>query len=251
LEETATTQRFNLVIDKDIYVEMPDGVRLCVDVYRPDAPGKFPALLAMGPYGKELQTLNATFPPQPLYRSPLWDGNIEAGDSREIVSRGYVHVIADIRGTGKSEGEYIAFSPQEGKDGYQLVEWIAQQPWCNGNVGMLGYSYYAMTALKTAINQPPHLKAIFVSHIHVDIYRGLAYEGGVLRLFLYGLWDGRHGTSGFAAKNAVSEMVKSLPKEELERRRQELLKTQTYLTIRTCITSYIIRIRTLCSLTYY
>jgi predicted acyl esterase len=224
LKETGSQQSYNLVIDKDVYVEMPDGVRLCVDVYRPDAPGKFPALLAMGPYGKELQTLNATFPPQPLHRSSVWDGNIEAGDYREIVSRGYVHVVADVRGTGKSEGEYIGWSPQEGKDGYQLVEWIAQQPWCDGNVGMLGYSYYAKTQLKTAINQPPHLKAIYVSHVIVDIYRELAYNGGVLSLFLYGLWDGRHGTSGFAPKNAVSEMVKTLPKEELERRHQELLK---------------------------
>lgn len=222
-EKKGDEQKYDLIVDKDVYVEMPDGVRLCVDIYRPASSGKFPALLAMGPYGKELQTLTATFPPQPLYKSAVWDGNIEAGDFMEIVSRGYVHVIADIRGTGKSEGEYYGWSPQEGKDGYYLVEWIAKQPWCNGNVGMLGYSYYAITQLKTAINQPPHLKAIFVSHVYTDMYRELAYNGGVLSLFLYGLWDGRHGTSGFAPKNAVSEMVKKLPKDELERRVKELL----------------------------
>ena len=63
---------------------------------------------------------------------------------------------ADVRGTGASEGEYIGLlGTQEGRDGYDLVEWLAKQPWCDGNVGMIGYSYYGMIQLKTAIEQPP------------------------------------------------------------------------------------------------
>jgi hypothetical protein len=96
------------------------------------------------------------------------------------------------------------WSTQEGKDGHDIVEWIAQQPWCDSNVGMIGYSYYGKIQLKIAIQQPPHLKAIFVSHVCSDFYREMVYMGGVLSLFLYGLWDGRHGTSGFAPKNPVS-----------------------------------------------
>ena len=90
--------------EKDVSITMRDRIRLAADVYRPDAKGKFPALLAYGPYGKELQTLVLTFPPQ-ARPSPLWDGCIEAGDTNFIVPRGYAHVIVDTRGTGKSEGE--------------------------------------------------------------------------------------------------------------------------------------------------
>jgi putative CocE/NonD family hydrolase len=214
--------KYGIKVERDICVPMRDGVRLSVNVFCPDARGKFPALLAIGAYGKELQ--ECLIPPQSLYRSAVWDGNIEGGDTNEIVPRGYVHVIGDLRGTGKSEGEFFGgMTSQEGRDGHDLVEWIARQPWCDGNVGMVGYSYYGMMQLKTAIEQPPHLKAIFPTHISADTYRELAYHGGVLSLFPYGVWHGRHGTSGFAPRNAVSEMMKTLSKKELERRRKELL----------------------------
>src|SRR5512138_3914887 len=96
--------RYGIKVQKDVFVTMRDGVKLAVNVYRPDAKGKFPALFAMGGYGKELQ--EELISPQPQRISPIWDGNIEAGDTPEIVSRGYVHVIGDARGTGQSEGEY-------------------------------------------------------------------------------------------------------------------------------------------------
>lgn len=214
--------QYGIKVEKDIFVPMRDGVRLAIDVYRPDTEGKFPALVAMGGYGKELQDL--LIAPQPMKKSAVWDGCIEAGDTLDIVPRGYVHVIADNRGTGFSEGEFQGmWTQQEGEDGYDLIEWIAQQPWCDGNIGMIGYSYYGKIQLKVAIQQPPHLKAIFVSHVSSDLYREQVYVGGVLSLFFYGLWDGRHGSSGFAPKNPVSHMMKTLPKEEFERRRKELL----------------------------
>jgi predicted acyl esterase len=220
--ELISQPQYGIKVEKDVFVTMWDGVRLAVNVYRPDARGKFPALFAMGGYGKELQEV--LIAPQPLYKSAVWDGNIEAGDTPNIVPRGYIHVIADARGTGESEGEYYGMAvQQEGKDGADIIEWIAQQPWCDGNVGMIGYSYYGNMQLKVAIQQPPHLKAIFVSHLMTDFYRDSAYSGGILRLFLYGLWDGRQGTSGHAPRNAVSLMMKTLPKEEFERRRNELL----------------------------
>jgi len=220
--EQISQPQYGISVEKDILVPVRDGVKLALDVYRPDAKGKFPALFAMGGYGKDLQDL--LMAPQPLKKSAVWDGNIEAGDINETVPRGYVHVIADARGTGISEGEYAGiWSSQEGRDGADIVEWIAQQPWCDGNVGMIGYSYYGGMQLKVAIEQPPHLKAIFVSHIESDMYRDGVYIGGVLGLFLYGLWDGRHGTSGYAPKNALSHMMKNLPEEEFERRRQELI----------------------------
>jgi predicted acyl esterase len=210
--------QYGVKVERDIYVPMRDGVRLAINVFRPNASGKYPALLAMSGYGKEEMEL--LMPPQPLNKSAVWDGNIEAGDFNDIVPRGYVHIIGDVRGTARSEGQ---FPGPEGRDCYDLIEWIAQQPWCNGNVGMVGYSYFSMIQMKTAIEQPPHLKCIAVSHVIADNYRDLAYSGGVLSLMGYGVWYGRHGTSGFAPNNAVSMMQQTLPKDEFERRRQELL----------------------------
>ena len=110
--------KYGVKTEKDVYVQARDGTRLVVNIHRPDAPGKFAALLALSPYGKEL-----LLPPQTLGRSALWDGNIEAGDSPYIVSRGYAHVIGDLRGTGDSEGECVGLHPKsEGENGYDLVE---------------------------------------------------------------------------------------------------------------------------------
>ena len=214
--------RYGITAEEDVYVTMRDGVRLAVDIFRPAAPGKFPALLAMSPYGKEGQKI--LLPPQPLDKSALWDGNIEAGDTNDIVSRGYAHVIVDLRGTGYSEGQYVGLHAKaEGEDGHDLVEWIAERPWCNGNVGMTGYSYFGEVQLATAAEQPPHLKSIYPTGVWADLYR-MAYPGGTLCLFIYGLWDGRLGTSGYAPRNVVSAMMKNLPKEEFDHLRKELLK---------------------------
>lgn len=207
--------------EKHAYVAMRDGVRLAIDIYRPDAEGRFPALLAISPYGKEVQQL--PLPPQAVEVSPLWNGCMEAGDTEYIVSRGYVHLIADSRGTGDSEGEYIGlFSKHEAEDGYDLVEWIAQQPWCDGNVGMTGICYYGTVQLFVAAEQPPHLKAICPFEMWTDdLYSHCAYDGGVLYAFTHGLFYGRDADSGYAPKNVVSAMIKNTPKEELDRLFQE------------------------------
>ena len=105
---------YKMIAEKDVYVTARDGVRLAVDVYRPDAPGKFPALLAISPYGKDAQTCDS--PPQPFGKS-VFEASIEAGDPCYYTSRGYVYAIADLRGTGYSEGEYEGlFSRHEGEE---------------------------------------------------------------------------------------------------------------------------------------
>ncbi len=129
--------------DMDVMVPMRDGVKICVDVYRPDAPGKFPALLAFAIYNKDFQgpDMAEALPPQPAW-SPLWTGPMEAGDTHFFVSRGYVHVIGSPRGVGKSEG-----GGSREWDCYDLIEWIAAQPWCDGNVGMVGISGFGAEQL--------------------------------------------------------------------------------------------------------
>ena len=113
--------RYGIKIERDVYVPMRDGVRLAVNIYRPDVKGKFPALLAIGGYGKELQ--EELIPPQPLNKSAVWDGNIEAGDTNDIVPRGYVHIIGDVRGIGKSEGEYTGMWASPGRERRATTSW--------------------------------------------------------------------------------------------------------------------------------
>ena len=155
----ATTQ------DDDVAVPMRDGINLLADVYRPDAPGKFPVLIAASPYPRQIQNLGA----------PL--GFIEAGASDFFVPRGYVHVIANLRGTSGSGGTFGFFDAQERRDMYDLVEWAAVQPWSDGNVGMLGISYFAITQLEAAVEQPPHLKAIFPLETTIDLYESAMHNG--------------------------------------------------------------------------
>ncbi len=219
---------YKVKTDKNVYVEMRDGVRVAVDVYRPDAEGKFPALLAMAVYGKDLQVL--PIPPQIKPDSLIWDGCIEAGNTEYIVSRGYAHIIADARGTGDSEGEHVGmFDRSESQDGYDLVEWIAGQPWCDGNVGMIGISYYGTEQLFVAAEQPPHLKAIFPFEVWYDLYRQIATSEGVINPLIYRLFSGRGmdpgptNGSGFAPRNVVSATMKNLPEKELESLFQERL----------------------------
>ena len=180
-EPTFTT----MARDLDVMVPMRDGVKICVDVYRPDAPGKFPALLAFAIYNKDIQgpDMAEALPPQPAW-SPLWTGPMEAGDTKFFVSRGYVHVIGSPRGIGKSEG-----GGSREWDCYDLIEWIAAQPWCDGNVGMVGISGFGAEQLAVAKKQPPHLKAIFPfdSRGAYGEFGGFRdeYPGGVIHLFRY------------------------------------------------------------------
>ncbi len=188
---------------RDVMVPMRDGVRLAVDIFLPREEGAYPALLAMSPYGKNSQRQML---PQPL-PGPLSDACIEAGWTDDIVGRGFAHVIACSRGTGQSEGEFLAmYSRQESEDGYDLVEWIAEQTWCEGSVGMFGISYFGTVQLVVAASAPPHLKAIAPTEATTDQYLA-CYHGGVLDGFYTELTTGRHaslGWSGFQSTNLRS-----------------------------------------------
>jgi len=184
--EMVSQPKYKVKAKKDLTVPTRDGVRLAADIYYPDAEGKFPALVGLSPYGKDVQKLPiADFPTD----TKLMNGGIESGDTDYFVSRGYVHVLADCIGTGDSEGAYRVFTQREFESGYDLIEWVARQPWCNGSVGMFGMSYFAMIQYGVASLSPPHLKAIFPHDAAADIYRHWAYHGGILDLgFLQHWW---------------------------------------------------------------
>lgn len=176
----------------DVPIAMDDGVVLRADVFLPDAPGRYAAILSYGPYGKGLAF-------QAAYKS-AWDRmvasypeiaegssnkyqNWEVVDPEKWVVDGYVCVRIDSRGAGRSQGRLEVTSARETQDLYQCVEWAAAQEWSNGKVGLNGISYYAMNQWTVAALQPPHLAAICVWEGAVDAYRDGARHGGILCQF--------------------------------------------------------------------
>jgi len=180
---------YGMIEDEDIMVTMRDGVRLAVDVYRPDAPGRFPTLYTCAVHNKDLQRpeIADAIPPQPAYSS-LWYGVVESGDTKRFVANGYAHVHCQLRGVGKSEG-----SGQDSEtDHYDMIEWITQQPWCDGNVGMVGISAFGGEQFRAAAQGHPALKAIF-PYDPMGAYGGMwgfrdFNPGGVVHTMLYYLF---------------------------------------------------------------
>ncbi|MGZ8154641.1 MAG: CocE/NonD family hydrolase [Burkholderiales bacterium] len=165
--------RYATAADYEARIPVRDGIRLAADVIRPSAAGmKFPALVTTSVYTRQLQ------------RSVIALGQNEAGISEFWVPRGYAHVIVDVRGSNDSEGEYDLFGSQEQRDLYDIIEWVAAQPWCDGNVGMSGVSYMGRTQLFAAAQQPPHLKAIFPYDASCDFYRDACFHGGIATSFM-------------------------------------------------------------------
>jgi hypothetical protein len=216
-QERLSQPKYELKREGDCFVTVRDGTKLACDVFRPDAPGKFPALLSYSLYGKEVQRI--TDDRRPL--SPRHgNGGQEAGDTRFFVNRGYVHVIADVRGSGDSEGEYDFQGKKEQQDGYDLIEWIASQPWCDGNVAMLGMSYFGVVQHLIAAQQPPHLRAIAPYEAYTDRYRHSVYHGGLLNEGFFHQWWG-HVSIG----KLRPLMFRYLPEEEIRRRIEALNRT--------------------------
>jgi uncharacterized protein len=159
--------KFDVVVAKNVMVPMRDGVKLATDVYMParegmPVEGKFPALISRTPYGKE-----------PGPGSP----NI----ARLFAERGYVAAVQDCRGRYASQGTFY-IDVNEGKDGYDTVEWAAAQPWSNGKVGTYGGSYLAQVQNALAVLRPPHLAAMFVMVGTSNYFDDGAYRGGAFTL---------------------------------------------------------------------
>lgn len=203
-----------MIEELDLQVEMRDGAKLSVDVFRPSAPGPHPALVGLSPYGKDIQSLPV--PPQPP-RSPVYAREIEAGDPRYLTDHGYAHVIADCRGLGDSEDSYRGWmSPDEANDGHDLIEWAAEQDWCDGNIGMVGVSYYGAVQLMVAATQPKHLKAIMPWNAPTDFYREGTHHGGILHVFFSQIYSLK------VRGRMESTLEAELPAEEISRISDEL-----------------------------
>jgi putative CocE/NonD family hydrolase len=169
-----------LKLDKDVHVPMRDGAYVVADVFRPETDGRFPIIMTMGPYSKDIhfRDWNPTVDYEHLpERGPYM--HWETVNPDWWVPRGYVVIRADGRGTGKSPGSVRRLSDEEARNFYDAVEWSAAQPWSNGKVAVMGISYFAMNAWRVAAQQPPHLAAIVPWEGAVDTYRDAGRHGGI------------------------------------------------------------------------
>src|SRR3954469_15391106 len=152
------------VAERNVFIPMPDGVRLAATLYLPETEGPWPALLEAYPYRKD-------------------DLSVWADDYRRFRDEGdYAVCRLDVRGTGTSEGVAIdEYPPHEADDLCEVVDWLSRQEWCTGAVGMFGSSYSGFNTLHTAMRRPPALKAIVPVYATDDRYTDDIHFGGGVR----------------------------------------------------------------------
>ncbi len=187
-----------MIIDWDVAIAMEDGLVLRADVFRPQAPGRYPVLLSYGPYAKGLafqdgypsawQKMISAHPDVAHGSSNLFQ-NWEVVDPEKWVPDGYVCVRVDSRGCGRSPGYVDHFSPRETEDFYQCIEWAGVQSWSNGKVGLSGVSYFGINQWQVASKNPPHLAAMCIWEGSADWYRDMTHHGGILSTFWANWYD--------------------------------------------------------------
>ncbi|MGV0743347.1 CocE/NonD family hydrolase [Mycolicibacterium sp. XJ870] len=171
-EWTPEPARYGVGVHRNVAIPTSDGTVLRADVHYPTDPsgapaaGPFPVLLSITPYGK---------------KAPPPAAQIGGGATPYLIKRGYIEVIADVRGTGVSGGSFEMLGVEQVQDGVDLVNWAAKLPNSNGRVGMFGISYLAMNQLLTAAAVGPEspLKAIFPVMAANDFYRDVVTMGGI------------------------------------------------------------------------
>lgn len=202
-------------IDRDVSITMSDGVTLRATVIRPanrfgqTVLTPYPAIVNINPYNRAAidvldQTLHAPVLGKALHSASR---SIDAtgtaleglttltqtvaggvfdvfGINRRLVRSGYVQVIVDVRGTGASHGKWEILGPREQQDSVEIIGWAATQEWCDGAVGLAGWSYSAINSLQAADKCPPQLKAVFAVEGCDDIVRDIYITGGMPSAFI-------------------------------------------------------------------
>ncbi|MHC4507161.1 MAG: CocE/NonD family hydrolase, partial [Planctomycetota bacterium] len=234
--------RDGVLFEKNVSVPTDDGAFMMSNVFRPKVEGRYPVLMSMSIYGKDIHTrdfnpevweeMNAHIPGL-CERSSCDYHTWETPDPEVWVPDGYVVIRLDARGSGKSPGRLDPFTPREIRDLYDAIEWAAAQPWSNGKVGLAGISYYAMVQWGVAAQRPPHLAAIAPWEGAHEAYRDVLRHGGILSNVFPTQWAKRqlipiqHGNaeSHFRDMDDGSPAggPQALSQEELERNRVDMI----------------------------
>ncbi len=146
-------------------IPMRDGIELAADVYLPAGQDgqRLPAIVQVTPYGKD-------------------SASLIADEALLYQSNGYAFVAADVRGRGKSEGEWVAFA-NDAKDTHDVIEWAAAQPWCDGKIGTTGLSYMGWVQWAGASERPAHLRAMVSTSAAGRWQQEIPYTNGVFQLY--------------------------------------------------------------------
>ena len=185
---------YRVIRERNVPAQMRDGTTLHADVYRPDAPGRFPVLVSRGPYGKDTAAANT-------------DGSVYY-----FARRGYVVVNQDCRARFESEGENYYPMRQEIEDGYDTIEWAARLPWSNGRVGTTGQSYMGATQYMLSINNPlpPSLQVMAPVSASADYHESWIYHtGGVMEwgwMVPYAIHKGRNTLQRKGLEDLLTQM---------------------------------------------
>jgi uncharacterized protein len=214
---TVTDPPAGVRFERDVAVAVRDGTILRVNVFRPEAPGRYPVIMSAHPYGKDhlLRRYWFGYPPPLMYRLMRQPSSVrfsawtswEAPDPAYWVPRGYVVVNCDLRGFGHSDGEGTLLTEAEAQDYYDLIEWAAAQPWSTGRVGLNGVSYLAITQWRVAALRPPHLRAICPWEGFTDVYRDLAFPGGIREDGFVPFWSGQTLRAGRCCDDVRREQL--------------------------------------------
>ncbi|PYI05114.1 alpha/beta-hydrolase [Aspergillus sclerotiicarbonarius CBS 121057] len=194
INETFVDNENTLIFEKNVSVPLKwNGGVLRVNVYRPQAVGKYPSLVTYGPYGKDIHYgdfhAKSFSEVNPVHKSKYsaW----ETPDPVFWTKHGYVVVRADEQGLGQSPGVLDTMSASTANSFFDLIEWTAVQDWCSGKVGLLGVSYYAGSQWRVAAKRPKGLAAIVPHEGMSDYYRDRCRHGGILSNNFIDFWWNR------------------------------------------------------------
>lgn len=178
-----------IIVERDVVVRTRDNVELLVDIFRPDAATDLPVILIYTPYGKHGRKNIDMFTPEGtaegVVQTEMTAGQLssytvwEGPDPLALCRAGSAVVNADARGSWDCQGSLTFQSRTEAQDGHDVVEWAARLPWSNGNVGMMGVSYLAISQWNIASTRPPSLRAINPWEGYSDPYRDSRMHGGI------------------------------------------------------------------------
>lgn len=200
---------------KDVPVKLRDGVTIYTDIYLPITEETVPVLIAWSPYGKSAGTA-------PRYKNLFnmlgmgnhWNSGLtkfEGPDPDYWCAHGYAVCNPDMRGIAHSEGNITMIGSQEAEDGYDLIEWLASQPWSNGKTALTGTSYLAFSQWYIAAEQPPHLTCINPTEGLSDGYRDLAFIGGIPDKNFIERLQANHVSSNGALREDITKEMDAYP----------------------------------------